>query len=251
MRKTLNGILLGMILFYPAFLGYAGQEPATPGQDQQEKKGGTEPKGVAPRASATSYAAHAELEGLAIGATLLKPGDVRDAFTTDLNRCCTVVEVGLYPEKGKPAEITREDFALRFVGTDVATKPAGPQLLALTLQLASPGTRDAGVHGSVGAGVTYGSGDYDPVTGQRRGRGIGTSAEMDTEVSVAGSSTKLTPLDREFMELQLTTKGLPEGTVSAPVAGYLYFPLSTKKKKKAARQFEFTLAGQKVVLPLR
>jgi hypothetical protein len=50
--------------------------------------------------------------------------------------------------------------------------------------------------------------------------------------------------------LELTKKSLPEGKISAPVAGYLYFPLTKKNKKKAARQLELTLAEQKVALTL-
>jgi hypothetical protein len=52
------------------------------------------------------------------------------------------------------------------------------------------------------------------------------------------------------MELELTAKGLPEASVSSPVAGYLYFPVTKKKNKKAVRQLDYTLAGHKVVLTL-
>jgi hypothetical protein len=52
------------------------------------------------------------------------------------------------------------------------------------------------------------------------------------------------------MELELTEKGLPEGTVSRPVAGYLYFP-SPGKKKSNVYQLECTLGGVKTVLALR
>ena len=56
-----------------------------------------------------------------------------------------------------------------------------------------------------------------------------------------------TDRDRDTMELELSEKGLPEGTASAPVAGYLYFPLSSTKKTPA-RQIEYTLNGKKMIL---
>ena len=53
---------------------------------------------------------HGELDGVAIGAALLTPDEVQHAFTTDLNRCCFVVEVALYPDKGKALEIAHKVF---------------------------------------------------------------------------------------------------------------------------------------------
>jgi len=53
-----------------------------------------------------------------------------------------------------------------------------------------------------------------------------------------------------MMELELVKKGLPEGTVSRPVAGYLYFPIS-EKKKSDLYHLECTLGGVKTALALR
>jgi hypothetical protein len=51
------------------------------------------------------------------------------------------------------------------------------------------------------------------------------------------------------METELDVKGLPEGAVMTPVAGYLYFPLA-KKAKNARYELEYVLNGNKVVLRL-
>jgi hypothetical protein len=246
MRKTLDAFFFGTVLLCLAVPGYACQERAAPAQGPQEKEAGATSKGVTPRASAARYAAHAELGGVTVGATMLTPDEVRQIFITDLNRCCVVFEIALYPEEGKTPEIARQDFTFRVEGTNIAAKSSSPKLLALTLQLTSRSEPDYTPHGSVG--VTYGSGGYDPTTGQPRGRGVGTSAEVG--VGAGGSDTQPTETDRQFMELELTKKSLPEGRIAAPVAGYLYFPLTKKNKKKAARQLEFTLAGQKVALTL-
>ena len=50
------------------------------------------------------------------------------------------------------------------------------------------------------------------------------------------------------MEAELSEKGLPEGTASAPVAGYVYFPVA--RKKNATMSLEYFLHGEKVVLKL-
>jgi hypothetical protein len=51
------------------------------------------------------------------------------------------------------------------------------------------------------------------------------------------------------METELTEKSLPEGAVAQAVSGYVYFPVTLKKK--AEYQLEYTLDGQKLTLPIR
>ena len=52
------------------------------------------------------------------------------------------------------------------------------------------------------------------------------------------------------MELELGEKSLPEGSASTPISGYLYFSMPVKDRK-AARQLEYTLNGEKLVLTLQ
>jgi hypothetical protein len=52
------------------------------------------------------------------------------------------------------------------------------------------------------------------------------------------------------MELELTEKGLPEGMMSRPVSGYLYFSLKDRKKGEAFH-LEFTAAAESIVLPVQ
>lgn len=251
MRKSSMRILLGMILLCTTFSAYRGQDKTSPAPDQQEAKDGATSKGVTPRASAAAYAAHGDLEEVSVGATALSPDEVRKVFATDLNHCCVVLEVGLYPDKAKNLSITRNDFSFRVAGTDLAVKPTGPKLLALSLQLILRSERDMTPHGSVE--TTTGLGGYDPArsgTGPRGRRG-GIDGSEEINLGPDRPPTQVTEEDREFMEMELTEKGLPEGKVSAPVAGYLYFPLTKKmKKKKAVRLLEYTNAGQTVTLTL-
>jgi hypothetical protein len=201
-------------------------------------------KGTVPRGAAASYAAHAEADGASIGAALLTPREVHKAFSTDLTRCCRVVEVALYPGKNKPLDVSPDDFVLRLAGTDTAMKPSSARLLAAQLQKKNAGS--AGINPITEAHVGYESG-IDPMTGQR-------VHGVDTGVGVGvgrgpGAGPASTIRDRGVMELELDEKGLPEQTAAAPVAGYLYFSLS-KDNKKAAHQLEYTLNGQKVSLKL-
>jgi hypothetical protein len=46
----------------------------------------------------------------------------------------------------------------------------------------------------------------------------------------------------------MTEKALPRGKTTAPVSGYLYFSVETKKGEKY--RLEYTLNGKSVVLPL-
>jgi len=243
-NRLLKTILIGAGLLYPALGGYAGQEPASPTQGQQQNQADGTSKGIKPRASAENYASHAEAKGIAMGATLLTPDEVRRDFTVDLNSCCIVLEVAVFPENGQNLEIARKDFSLRVTGTSTAVKPSSPDLLAIGFRL-SPRGGSMTPHGSVG--VTYGLGGYDPRTGQTISHSVDTSA--DVAVGTPPLSSQPTELDRELMELELSKKSLPEGKISTPVAGYLYFP-RTKKKKRAARLLEYTMAGEKITLSL-
>jgi hypothetical protein len=206
------------------------------------------PEGTVPRSAAYRYPAHTEWNGIGIGAALLTPDQVRHTFTSVVNRCCRVVEVALYPPKDKPVEVSRDYFSLRVTGTDIAAKPSSARVLAAKLQKKAGSQRDVTVSPSFGIGYESGA-RYDPVTGERRGGGVYTQAGVGVGVGAPGPQPASTDRDRDTMELELSEKGLPEGTASGPVAGYLFFPLLSKKKH-TSHQLEYTLNGDKVVLPL-
>jgi len=204
------------------------------------------PKGVVPRSTAGKYAAHTDAGGAVLGATLLTSKEVHKAFSTDLTQCCLVVEVALYPGKGKSLDVSPDDFILRLAGTEAAVKPSSAAVLAWQLQ--KKNTDAVGVHPVGEVHVGYESGT-DPQTGQRihgveAGGGVGVEVGGDPAAAAAS-----TDRDRRMMEMELNEKALPEDTVSAPAAGYLYFSLP-KNDKKGAHQLEYTLNGQKVSLKL-
>lgn len=88
------------------------------------------PRGTAPRAAADKYDAHAEQNGVGIGATLLTSKEVHKIFKTDVGRCCLVVEVAVYPPSPGHTQVSLNDFTLRVVGGDIGAKPSSAKVVA-------------------------------------------------------------------------------------------------------------------------
>ncbi len=210
------------------------------------------PRGTVPRPTADQYDAHAEQNGFAIGASLLSASQARKAFNTEVDRCCLVVEVALYPPKDGLTEVSLSDFALRVAGKDIATRPTSAEVVAGKLQRPlepKPDGRDVVI--SQHAGIGYQTGGVDPVTGLPRPGGVVTSSGAGVGVGVGGSrdpKAGSTDADRRTLELELREKGLPEGNTATPVSGYLYFSMAPKKNAKY--QLEYMLNGNKVTLAL-
>ena len=251
------GIIAAGLLAIIIFVG--AQQPASQPQDQSTKAAESESvsSGTKPRAAADAYQIHTQIPDFAIGATLLTPDDVNHEFTSNLNGCCLVVEIGIYPAEGKSLEIARKNFVLHVSGTKKAEPAANPDVLAVGYNL-SPPRGSMTPHGSVGAMVGTGGGYY-PGPGQSQpgppgpgqppsGRTVDTSAEIG--VGTPGAPSPPTELDRELMALELNKKGLPEGKISQPTAGYLYFVRAKKKKKDATHELECVLSGEKINLTL-
>ncbi len=205
------------------------------------------PKGTVPRFSADQYPSHAQENSVSLGVKLLKRDEARKTFVSDVNRCCIVVEIALYPGQASSLNVSLDDFALRARNAASASKPSSPKIVAASIQQKAAGDRDIAIYPTTGIGYETGTA-YDPVTGTpRRASGVSTQAGVGVAVGDskgAGVSDK----DRGVMETELTEKGLSEGATSAPVAGYIYFPLSPKKK--ADYQLEYVVEGKTLVLPV-
>jgi len=197
------------------------------------------PRGTVPKAGANHYAAHAEKGGVSVGATMLTADEARKVLVSEVNRCCVVVEVALYPVKWKPQAVSLDDFAVRVVGSETALKPSSAKVVAASIQKSAESQRDVTVSPSVGVG--YESGPYG---GHGNYKTVGVAVEVSEPGAHSGSSER----DRDTMQTELSEKGLPEGAASAPVAGYVYFSLT--KKKNTTLQLECMLNGEKIILPL-
>jgi hypothetical protein len=198
--------------------------------------------GTVPRSSPAQYSAHAAGQLVSIGAVKLNHQQVRKAFTSDLNRCCVVLEVAIYPAKDHSANVSLSAFSLRVVNSKDAVHPSSGKVVASSLQK-SAGSRDVTVSPAVGVG--YGTGGYE---GPRQRGGVYTSTGVAVGIGNPGNQPGSTEADRKAMELELSEKGLPEGAAFTPVAGHLYFPFA--RKKNVRYELEYTVDGEKVVLSL-
>jgi hypothetical protein len=206
--------------------------------------------GTAPRAYARQYRAHAEKDGLSIGANLLNKKETADAFAADVNHCCLVVLVAVYPKKDHPVELSLSDFSLVEAGSDKPIRPETPTTIAASLEKRKnppSGGTDVTTTGSVG----YEAGTYtDPVTGQPvHVRGVSTGAGVGVS---KGSSTPadVSSHDRDVMEWELAEKGLPQDKATVPVAGHLYFQVP-KPHKNAKYQLVCSATPESITLDLR
>jgi hypothetical protein len=209
------------------------------------------PKGTVPREDAEKYKAHAERDGLIIGAEVLTADQVHKKFSSNINRCCIVVEVAFYPRKDKPVDVLLDDFALRPVEADISARPMSPQVVAARLDKKPEAA--SRVSTTETAGVGYESGTYiDPVTG-RPTKYHGVTTETGVGVAVDPSGTQSGPADRDRAnaEIEIADKALPEGAASKAVAGYLYFPASIREKKKTPLELTYRFKDETIVFSLQ
>jgi hypothetical protein len=206
------------------------------------------PKGTVPRSSAAQYPLHAQHDSISLGAKLLTRQEARKTFVSDVNSCCTIIEIAVYPDKAKPLNFSLDDFVLRTKNTESATKPSTPKIAAASIQKNAKSGRDVAVYPSTGIGYESGT-VYDPNTGtSRRAGGVYTQAGVGVAIG-SPDGPGVSDKDRSVMETELSEKALPEGNVSTPVAGYVYFPVALKKKSEY--QLVYTVEGQKLILPIR
>jgi hypothetical protein len=92
-------------------------------------------------------------------------------------------------------------------------------------------------------GVVSGPNGHAVYTGAGVGVGIGDQGQPPRPGS--------TDRDRMTMGQELEDKALPEGKTERAVAGYLYFPMATTKRKNVAYELMYYAAGSKlrVLLP--
>lgn len=189
------------------------------------------PKGTAPHSSASDYPAHAQQDGISLGAKLLTSTEVRKTFVSDLNQCCVVVELAAFPKPGQTLAVSLDDITLRVVGKDTAARPSTATVISAALQKDAQGQRDVTVAPVVTVGYQSGT-TYDPTTGTVRGGGVYTGAGVGVGVGQRDNQPGASEKDRSVMETELREKGLPEGDANNPVAGYVYFQIPKSKNAK-------------------
>jgi hypothetical protein len=241
MRLTKLFAILSLLIAALAFSALSLRAQNT--DDSSAGRGGT-----APRSSADEYHAHATQGGLSIGAELLTRQEVSKEFAADMNGCCLVVQVAVYPAKDEPLDLSQVDFTLVVEATDTPIRPQSATVISARLE--KNNGSNGGVTTLASAGVGVESVTYnDPKTGQPvHEHGVTTSAGGAVGVD-SGVPAAVAERDREVIERELTEKGLPEAKVAIPVSGYLYFALP-KQKKDAKYRLEYIVKGETLNLEL-
>lgn len=191
-------------------------------------------RGLPARSNPADYPASSVGTPVTIGADIMEPEQVRGSFSTDLSQYL-VVEVGIYPKDGTTLQLDSLDFALHVDGRVV--RPAEPRAIAAINQKNAASRRDdIALYPTVGMTTgTWG-------TGVGVGVGVGTGGNRPGPAS--------TDRDRHVMQSELEDKGLQDGAVSKPVAGYLYFPVGSGRRKTTGYQLEYQPPGADLKLKL-
>ncbi len=207
--------------------------------------------GVPPRRHASEYPAHqtgkAGASVAAVGAAIVPPDQVKKLFSAEISRDFIVVEVAMYPADGGSFEADRYDFGLKMGDRLAHAEAAGDVAMPDAKRGPDMGGPDQKVNVSQEVGVVY-SKSNDPYYGKRSGVGVyeGTTVSNGPAPrSGPGPSSA----DARAMEERLRDKALPEGPTARPVAGYLYFPAS-KKRKGDAMELQFTKGDVQLDLKL-
>ena len=179
---------------------------------------------------ATDYPVHADVGTISIGAEYLVhsiPAHSQTFFARDY----LVVEVAVFPGRLEPVEIGNYTFTLRINGRKEVILPDSPGFVAASLTYPDwEQHRQAEIQAGVGdAGVTIGRppvvGRFpdDPTPGHSR---LPPAPRAPTPEETSG----IDPDSPESADEALTHVALPDGPVSKPVAGYLFFHYRGKAK---------------------
>ena len=206
---------------------------------------------VHPR-SPSDYAVSAQLNGTTFAASILSSDQVKHIFAVDISKSYIVIEVACFPAANTSLDVHPDDFLVKNGTKGEFIHPADGVTVASVIQgkNAPPPPSRSTVQTEAAVGYQTGTDAY----GRRvhsvyteAGAAVGPDSSVPPDPR-PGSS----PKDRQNLEYQLMDRGLGEGRTTAPVAGYLYFPVASLKKPPAnTYQLQyFGDAGQKVDLPV-
>ena len=201
--------------------------------------------GVTPRKNAQDYPSMQTQGDLTLGAAQLSPKQVRKQFVSSLGNRYVVVEVGIYPRA--EMKLSPLDFSLRRKGNTELIHPEDPTSIAAKINEREQKGQDIAVTPVVGVEFSTGRDPDDPYG--RSGRGIRTTSGAMVGVNSKKKSPKASAGDVQAMSAELREKSVPETTAKAPLAGYLYFPVTAEETQSYELVYQFD--GEKIVIPLQ
>jgi len=201
-------------------------------------------QGVPPRQSSSDYPVHLAGSNSTIAAALVPADIVRKLFPANLSKDFIVVEVAVFPQEGQTVYIDSFDFGLKLGDAEISYPRTPDEVVSAWVDQSAPLPPNK-VDVTTETGVVYNSGN-DPVNGRSRGWATYTGVAVGQ-----GQPTPPRPLsaDPRVVEANVRAKALPEGAVALPVAGYLYFPVHSKKSKNAAKELQYHRDGVLLQLP--
>lgn len=212
--------------------------------------------GIRPRAGVADYPSQQKTDAAAVGAAVIPSSEAKKIFAADLRSAgYVVIEVGVFPAPGQDVDLSALDFTLQPEPNSFAERTADVgAIVAAAVKDPSSAIEGEGTDVSVTTGVSVEHASYpDPVTGRRTGTtvigegvGVGVGPSGQTPFPPQNSGPTRYQLDQE-----LHAKALPEATITAPVAGYLYFPKPSKNSKHGPWVLQWDTAGGRVNIRLQ
>jgi hypothetical protein len=200
---------------------------------------------VPPRASSSDYPVRREAQNATIAAALVPPDLAKKMFPPEVNKNFVVVEVAVFPLEGQIADVDSFDFGLKFSAGEVSHPRVPEEIVSMWMEQSAP-QPPSKVGVTAETGVVYTSGN-DPATGRSHGWGTYSGVGVGSGDPAPPRPPSTDPRD---VEANLRAKALPEGPAVRPVAGYLYFPLPSKKHKSGPLELQYLKDGVLVSLPI-
>ncbi len=201
--------------------------------------------GVPARPSATDYPVQQAVPSGTIAAALVPPDQVGKLFSSEIAKKYMVIEVAIYPAPGHSFDVEPPDFLLRVGDRSSHSelpspgKPwqGSPPPPAATTQVIT----ETGVIIERGTDV-YGH----PVhtVGTYSGVGIATGSPAPPPPPPSSSGP-----DPYWLDQQLRMKALGGGLTPTPVAGYLYFRQSGKRRKSDSVELQYSAGRSSFGMP--
>jgi len=199
--------------------------------------------GVRARATPADYAVSQESNHATYAASLIPAEQVKHLFPIDISKIYLVFEVACYPSQSgpvalNPVAVNPRDFLIKSASHSEFVHPTDALTIAAFIQdkRTPPSLPGRGPQVTTEVGVGYESG-RDPYTGQRvhgtyTEAGVGVTNNPGPDMYPPRPRPGSSPQDRQALENELSDKSLPQGTFTAPVAGFLYFAAEPLRKSK-------------------
>jgi hypothetical protein len=192
--------------------------------------------GVPARPRAVDYPVQQAVKNGTIAAAIVPPDQVGKLFSSEIAKKYIVVEVAVYPAPGQSFDVEPLDFLLR-VGDRTSHSelppagnpwPGSPAPPAPSMQV----TTETGV---IIARETDPYGRTVHTVGTYSGVGVTNGSPAPPPPPPPSSGP-----DRYWLDWQLRTKALGRGLTPTPVAGYLYFRQSGKRRKSDTVELQYS-----------